>query len=95
MAEDRKMRMHSIVMEHRESLSATGVMDVLSFDEETIVTETELGVLIIQGNNLHVKTLNLENGNLQIEGDIINIGYEDVISYTKGKTGTFLSKIFR
>lgn len=96
MAEDRKQRSkHNLVMESRENLSATGVIDVISFDEEVIVAETELGILIIQGGNLHVKRLNLEIGELEIEGEVANLGYEDPINYTKGKTGTFFSKIFR
>ena len=81
-------------MVRRESLAAGGVVDVISFDEETIIAETELGMMIIRGGNLHVKRLNLENGELAIEGDINGITYED--AHGPGKGGkSLLGRLFR
>ncbi len=85
---------HTIVMEQRESVSITGVMDVISFDEETIIAETELGVLVIKGSNLHVNKLNLDNGELDIEGEMNALNYEDRGSISKNKN-SFLGKLFR
>ncbi len=95
MPEERKnIGKHKIVMEKRENISVTGVMDVLSFDEENIITETEYGMLILKGSNLHVNSLNLERGELEVDGYIESIIYEDNNSFTKGK-GSLFSKIFK
>ena len=86
---------HAINLVRRESLAATGVLDVISFDEETIIAETELGMLILKGINLHVNRLNLENGELSIDGEIISITYEDSSGYSKGGGKSFLGKLLR
>ena len=97
MYEEKKNRnpsRHTINIIRRESLTAAGVLDVISFDEESIIAETELGMLIIKGINLHVNRLNLENGELAIDGEISGITYEDSAGYTKsGKS--LLGKLFR
>lgn len=54
---------HSILIKDRESITITGVLDVLSFDENNIDIETEMGMLTIKGNELHVNKLNLEKRN--------------------------------
>ena len=95
MADERKHSgRHNVVIERRESVAVSGVSDVISFDEETIVCETEMGVLVIRGGNLHVNRLNLDDGELEVDGEIENIGYEDDMIIGKGK-GSLLSKIFK
>jgi len=95
MADERKFTgRHNITVERRENVSITGVLDVISFDEETIVCETEMGVLVLRGNSLHVNRLNLDAGELEVDGEIENIGYEDDMILGKGK-GSLLSKIFK
>jgi len=67
---------HRLVVEKRESVAITGVMDVISFDEEQVICETDLGVLILRGAGLHVSNLNLDSGLLDIFGEIEGITYE-------------------
>ena len=97
MPEDKKKNVsrHAINMVRRESLAATGVVDVVSFDEEMVIAETELGMLIIKGTNLHVNRLNLENGELAIDGDIESLAYEDSAGYSKGSGKSLLGKLFK
>ena len=64
-------------MENREKIAVTGVIDVISFDEDVIVSETEMGVLIIKGENLHVNSLNLEKGEMDIDGSVFSLNYEE------------------
>jgi len=85
---------HTVMLERRENISVTGVLDVVSFDEETVIVDTELGILILRGVGLHVNRLNLESGELEIDGEIISLNYEDGHSYGKGKP-KFLGKIFK
>lgn len=94
--EDRKIGSgkHSITMENREHISITGVNDVLSFDEESIVADTDMGIVMIKGMNLHVNKLNLEDGQLVIDGEMDSLEYSESNSFSKGK-GSLLSKIFR
>ena len=97
MPEEKKIRSasrHAINLLRRESMTATGVLDVISFDEETIIAETELGMLIIKGINLHVNRLNLENGELAVDGEISGITYEESSAYVKGSR-SLLGKLFR
>ena len=97
MPEDKKVRnpsRHAINMVRRESLAATGVLDVISFDEEQIIAETELGTMIIRGINLHVNRLNLENGDLSVDGEIESITYENAGSYSKSSK-SILGKLFK
>ena len=85
---------HSVTLDRRENISVTGVLDVISFDEEAIVIDTELGILILKGAGLHVNKLNLDNGELEIDGEITALNYEESHSLGKGKP-KFLGKLFR
>ena len=95
MADDRKYTgRHHISIDRRERVLITGIVEVVSFDDETIVCETEMGALILRGNNLHVSKLSLDIGELEVDGEIDNIGYEDDMAHGRGKS-SLLSKIFK
>jgi len=95
MADDRKYTgRHHISIDRRERAVITGIVEVISFDDEAIVCETEMGALILKGQNLHVNRLNLDDGELEVDGMIENIGYEDDMALGRGK-GSLLSKIFK
>ena len=85
---------HSVVLQGRESISVSGVLDVVSFDEEAVVVDTELGILILKGAGLHVNRLNLDMGELEIDGEISALNYEEGHSYGKGKS-RFLGSLFK
>jgi len=84
---------HTLVVDRRESVSITGVTDVISFDEETIIAETDMGILLIRGGNLHVNRLNLESGELAVDGMISSLSYEDRAGFNKGKS--WLGRLFK
>ena len=69
---------HNIIMEDRKKLSVSGVTDIDSFDEQTIIAITDLGELTIRGWNLHITRLNLEQSELMVDGDISSLTYTDV-----------------
>lgn len=94
-AEDRKRSpsRHSLQLDRRENVTVTGVIDVISFDEESVIAETEMGIIIIKGANLHVKRINLENGELLVAGELDGINYENVGSGVKAKS--FMGRLFR
>lgn len=82
---------HNCILEDRKTLSVSGVNNVGSFDEETIVAVTDYGELTVRGQNLHITKLSLEIGELCIEGTINALQYADVVE----KGGSFLSRVFR
>ena len=94
--EQKRAGKHRLTVEARESVAVAGVLDVISFDEDEVICETDLGVLILRGNNLHVASLNLESGNLSLFGQIVSINYEDGRARdASGKKSTMLGKIFK
>ncbi len=82
---ERMIGNHLLTVENRQHLNATGVLDVDSFDEKTVVILTNLGVLTVEGENLHINRLSVENGDIAIEGEIDRFGYADL----KQKGGVF------
>lgn len=82
---------HNIIMEDRKKLSVSGVTDIDSFDEQTIIATTDLGELTIRGWNLHITRLNLEQSELMVDGEISSLTYTDVRPKAQG----FFSKVLR
>ena len=68
---------HTLQLNERESLTMTGVAEVVSFDENTVVLQTSLGLLVIQGQQLQLKNLTLEGGQVAVEGSIRALSYEE------------------
>ena len=68
---------HKLQLNERTSLTMTGVAEVVSFDENTVVLQTSLGLLIIQGQQLQLKNLTLEGGQVAVEGSIRALSYEE------------------
>ena len=83
---------HHIILEEREQLVVSGVEEVESFDEGTILLTTVQGGLEIQGEGLHIEKLSLDGGDLKVEGDIDAISYEDDAG---GSRGGFLARLLR
>ena len=93
MTDDKKMVKlpHSIIMEDRRKLSVTGVTDIDSFDEQTIIAITDMGEITIRGWNLHITKLNLEQTELLVDGEISSLTYTDTRPQAKG----FFAKVLR
>ena len=66
---------HSLILENRKSLTATGVSNVDSFDEQTVVAYTDLGELVIKGNGLNINSLSIETGELTLTGEVSSMRY--------------------
>ena len=81
---------HRLQLEGREKLSVSGVEDVVRFDENCSVTTTSAGTLIITGEELHIGKLSLDGGEMQVDGRIDAVTYED----TEVRQGSFLSRLF-
>ncbi|MDD3164961.1 MAG: sporulation protein YabP [Oscillospiraceae bacterium] len=82
---------HRLSMEDRGQLKISGVSDVDSFDEQTIVLQTSRGTLIVHGSQLHLQTLSLESGQIEIDGIVDALTYED----GHRESGSFFARLFR
>ena len=93
--EEKKLRSeaadHHVILEGRESLSVSGVEEVESFDENTIVMNTCKGTLGVRGEDLHIEKLSLDGGDLKVEGTVDALTYED----DGRERGSFLARLFR
>lgn len=83
---------HNLILEDRRALSVSGVADIDSFDEQSVILFTDLGELTVKGYNLHINKLNVDTGELTLEGEIYSLSYADE---QPQKNGGFLSKIFK
>ena len=67
---------------------------MLSFDLGEVLLETQQGMLMVKGSDLHVNRLSLEKGEVDLSGNIDSIAYSD--AQPGGKSGENLfSKLFR
>lgn len=94
MEERATQKNHKLVVNNRKTSLVTGVMDVLSFDLNEILLETEQGMMMVKGTDLHVNRLSLEKGEVDLSGHIDSISYSDVHAGTKQGENLF-SKLFR
>ena len=81
---------HNIILEERGKLSVSGVVDVQSFDEEQVLLETVRGMLVVRGQGLHVERLQLEAGELIVEGEVGLVEYDDSVQ----PRGSLLGRLF-
>lgn len=66
---------HGFSSDKREGISISGVSDVVSFDEKGVVLETLCGSMAVEGEELHITTLNIGDGRVVIEGRINGVYY--------------------
>nr|WP_294679586.1 sporulation protein YabP [uncultured Blautia sp.] len=66
---------HKLMLERRQGGTITGVRDVTSFDEKEIRLVTEEGKLSVRGEGLHVKQLDLQKGEVELQGRIDQLVY--------------------
>lgn len=88
---DKIVMPHNVIMKDREELTLSGVTDVDSFDESTVIAYTDYGELTITGTNLHISSLNIDKGELSVDGRISSLVYID----RQPDKGGFFSKVFR
>lgn len=84
---------HNLILEDRRRLTVSGVSDVDSFDEQTVIVFTQMGELTVKGEDLHINRLSLEMGELAVEGDIASLSYTDRAQ--KPQQGSFWGRVFR
>ena len=85
---------HKIIVNNRKASMMTGVIDVLAFDLNEVLLETEQGMLTVKGKDLHVNRLTLEKGEVDLSGHVDSICYADIKHNSKKKEG-MIQKLFK
>lgn len=94
MEEKTAQKVHKVILSNRRNGVLNGIIDVLSFDVGEILLETEQGMLMIKGKDMHVNRLTLEKGEIEIEGKIDSLTYSD--TGTASRQGeSFLGRLFK
>ena len=83
----------NLILENREKLSISGVIDVLSFDDQVVMIETELGLLTVKGEELRINKLSIDTSEVIVEGNISHLSYSEK-NQEKSK-GSFIGKILK
>lgn len=94
MDERQLIKAHKISLNNRLAGSMTGVREVISFDGGEIILDTEQGIMIVKGEDLHVTRLTLDKGEVEISGRIDGILYTENEDKKREK-GSFLAKLFQ
>lgn len=81
---------HRVVLDQRRRLTISGVEEVESFDEGSVVMRTNQGALLIHGSSLHIEKLSLDGGEVLVQGEVDALTYEEELSQ-----GGFFSRLFR
>ncbi len=68
---------HKLTLNERKQLTMSGVTEVVSFEETAVVLQTALGTLLVQGQELKLKTLSPEGGQVTVNGEISALIYEE------------------
>ena len=85
-------RAHAVTLENRRRANVTGVNDVVRFDEQEVVLATGGEEITLLGEGLHIARLNLEEGQLIVEGEIAGIEYGQQPQTSRGG---LLARLFR
>lgn len=83
----------NIIMEDRSRLSVSGVEDIDTFDESNFIAITCAGALVVKGNDLHISKLNVDTGELVVDGEFDSCVFNN--SYGGKSGGGLLAKIFK
>lgn len=88
-----KSKPHNITLEGREKLHISGVTDVGSFNDNEVIVRTQMGELVIKGEDLHISSLDVNDGDVMIKGLIHSIVYESKGAYKNDKG--FFKSLFK
>ena len=73
--EEKGKKLHNVIMEQRKKLNMSGVLEVVSFEDETIVLETDMGMMTIKGEGMRIGSFSASSSDIDIEGNIIALVY--------------------
>ena len=93
MEEKQSARVHRVSLENRKKTVITGVQDIHSFNENEVLLLSEAGKILLKGEQLHVRKLNLEKGDAEVEGRVDSLSYLTRNAHKKDES--ILKRMFR
>ena len=87
--ENIKKQVHEITLSSREKISISGVVEVVSAQDNAVCVKTNMGNLQIQGTGLRVDKLSLDDGVLMVDGKV------NGIKYSGGEKKNFFARLFK
>lgn len=94
MEEKTGVRPHKLTLQNRSVLGAGGIRDVVSFDENQVILDTDMGLLTIKGKDLHVSRLTLEKGEVDVDGTVDSLVYSSNETFRKSGESLF-TRLFK
>ena len=85
-------REHRVVIENRKKLTVSAVEDIESFDEEKVIIICDSGTMTVTGSDFRINKLNVDDGQLEIDGAIDEIAYSET---AKQESGGFFGRLFK
>lgn len=85
---------HRLFLQGRKQMELSGVKEVVSFDAKEVVLNTQMGILLIRGEDLFVKRLTVEQGEVDLEGRIDSLVYSDKTG-KQGEKDSLMKRLFR
>lgn len=89
MDEKQSVRPHTCHLQNRSAVNLTGVREVVSFDENQVVMDTDMGLLTLKGKELHVSRLTIEKGEVDIAGAMDSLAYSSNEAYRRAGQSVF------
>ena len=91
MSEEKNGAIHNVIMEKRSKLNMSGVSEVVSFDDETVVLKTDMGLLTIKGTKLNIGGFSATTTELNMTGSIYALVYTE----SEGAKGSFIKRLLK
>jgi sporulation protein YabP len=92
MPENSLIGAHNLIMESRGKLVLSGVLEVVSFEEDNVELKTTSGNLTVRGEQMRMENYNSETGDLEVSGNVYALVYTNDSSNAKGG---FIKRIFK
>lgn len=86
---------HSVILQNRNNVQLAGIKNVITFDEDEVILESEMGCLTILGEELHVTMLNLEQGKVALAGKVRSMEYKEQSSDLKARGKSILNRLLK
>ena len=93
MEEKQSAGVHRVLLENRKKAVITGVQEIHSFNENEVLLLSEAGKILLKGEQLHVRKLNLEKGDAEVEGRVDSLSYLTRNAHKKDESN--LKRMFR
>lgn len=82
---------HNITLRDRSSIVISGIEHIHSFNDKKVEVRTSAGELVVEGENLDMNKLSIEDNIISIEGTINSIIY----SKSRKPQESFIKRLFK